>query len=426
MTSDADGDFIVVWESYGQDGEGNGVFARQFSSAGDYLAIEFQINAYTIGFQYNPAVVADADGDFVVAWESSHPRDGYASGVFARRFSSSGTALASEFQVNTYTHSFQGYPSLAAHADGDVIAAWVSYTQDGSDNGIFARRFSSAGAPLAVEFQVHTHTTNGQGRPSVVIASDGGFVVVWNSVYQDGSNYGVFPSRFTSAGDPVGPELQVNTYTTGHQNSASIAKDDHGDFVVAWGGSRDYGSSNDTIFAQRFSSAGDRLAREFQVNTYTTNFQSGPSVAAGANGDFVIAWDSYRQDGSGGGVFAQRFSSVFADIDIDGNGSVEPLTDGRLILRFLFGFTGSTLIAGAVDVQAGEYDGGGGAGYLASIVTLLDADGDGERGPLTDGLLMLRFLFGFTGSTLTTGAVDTQNCTRCDAAAIEPYLQTLI
>ena len=39
---------------------------------------------------------------------------------------------------------------------------------------------------------------------------------------------------------------------------------------------------------------------------------------------------------------------------------------------------------------------------------------------------MLRFLFGFTGSTLTTGAVDTQNCTRCDAVAIKPYLQTLI
>ena len=44
--------------------------------------------------------------------------------------------------------------------------------------------------------------------------------------------------------------------------------------------------------------------------------------------------------------------------------------------------------------------------------------------PLTDGLLALRFLFGFTGSTLTTGAVG-QGCTRCDAAMIEPYLTAL-
>ena len=301
----------------------------------------------------------------------------------------------------------------------------MSYTQDGWDNGIFARRFSSVGAPIAVEFQVHTHTASGQGRPSAVIASDGDFFVVWNSVHQDGSNYGVFARRFSSAGDPVGPELQVNTYTTGHQNSASIAMDDHGDFVVAWGGSKDYGGANDTIFASASPVSGIVCASEFQVNTYTTNFQSGPSVAAGANGDFVVAWDSYTQDGSGGGVFAQRFSSVFADVDVDGNGSVEPLTDGQLILRFLFGFSGSTLTAGAVDVHScTRCDGSTIAGYLASIASLLDADGDSEIEPLTDGLLILRFLFGFTGSILTTGAVDTQDCTRCDAAAIEPYLQT--
>ena len=35
-------------------------------------------------------------------------------------------------------------------------------------------------------------------------------------------------------------------------------------------------------------------------------------------------------------------------IDIDGNGNPDPLTDGVLFLRYLFGFRGSTLIAGAV------------------------------------------------------------------------------
>jgi hypothetical protein len=45
--------------------------------------------------------------------------------------------------------------------------------------------------------------------------------------------------------------------------------------------------------------------------------------------------------------------------------------------------------------------------------------------PLTDGLLVLRYLFGFTGAALTSGAVDTANCTRCDAAAIGTYLSIL-
>ncbi len=59
-------------------------------------------------------------------------------------------------------------------------------------------------------------------------------------------------------------------------------------------------------------------------------------------------------------------------------------------------------------------------------VAVLDVDGNGATAPLTDGLLVLRFLFGFTGSTLTAGAVDLGGCQRCDATAIEAYLETLI
>ena len=58
-------------------------------------------------------------------------------------------------------------------------------------------------------------------------------------------------------------------------------------------------------------------------------------------------------------------------------------------------------------------------------VPAYDIDGDGEQLPLTDGLLLLRFLFGFTGDTLTAGAVDLVDCTRCSAAAIEAYLESL-
>ena len=55
---------------------------------------------------------------------------------------------------------------------------------------------------------------------------------------------------------------------------------------------------------------------------------------------------------------------------------------------------------------------------------MLDIDDNGALEPLTDGLLVLRYLFGFTGTTLTNGAVD-DDCERCDAATIEPYLSGL-
>ena len=89
-------------------------------------------------------------------------------------------------------------------------------------------------------------------------------------------------------------------------------------------------------------------------------------MGAAASGNFVVAWQS-AQDGPDYGIFAQRFASP-KRIDIDGDGAV-----------------------------------------LA----------------LSDGILLLRFTFGFSGNVLTVGAVNLAGCTRCDAAAIEPYLKTL-
>lgn len=54
----------------------------------------------------------------------------------------------------------------------------------------------------------------------------------------------------------------------------------------------------------------------------------------------------------------------------------------------------------------------------------LDVDGNGKAAALEDGLLTIRYEFGFTGATLITGAVGT-GCTRCTAAAIEAYLGSL-
>ena len=55
-----------------------------------------------------------------------------------------------------------------------------------------------------------------------------------------------------------------------------------------------------------------------------------------------------------------------------------------------------------------------------------DIDGDGETSPLTDGLLTLRYAFGFRGAVLIAGAVDVDNCIRCTAADIEAFLDALI
>jgi spore coat protein A len=108
-------------------------------------------------------------------------------------------------------------------------------------------------------------------------------------------------------------------------------------------------------------------------------------------------------------------------LDVDGNGRYDALTDGLLLLRWLFGFRGQTLVFGAVGNECTHCDAPAIEAWLEAMATYFDVDDDGVLGRLTDGLLALRWLFGFRGDPLVAGAID-PGCARCTAAAIEGYI----
>jgi hypothetical protein len=130
--------------------------------------------------------------------------------------------------------------------------------------------------------------------------------VVWQGNHQDGNIFGIFGQRYDSSGVPLGQEFQVNSYTWLEQSFPSVASDANGNFVVIWYSNSQDGSSFG-IFGQRYDSSGLPRGDEFQANSYTTGRQRYPSVGVTDASQFVVAWQSYEQDGSGYGVFGQRF-----------------------------------------------------------------------------------------------------------------------
>ncbi len=189
-----------------------------------------------------------------------------------------------------------------------IPAEKVRDGQDGSHWGVFGRRYAADGTPLGQEFQVNTCTASSQAEPRVAVAGDGRFVASWHSYGQDGSQHGVYARRYAPDGTPLGGESQVNTYTGGEQMLPAIAMDATGNFVVTWMSENQDGSSWG-IYGQRYAGDGTRLGEEFRVNTYTFANQEQPTVAMARDGQFVVAWESYRQDGSGYGVYAQRYAA---------------------------------------------------------------------------------------------------------------------
>ncbi|MEZ5935207.1 MAG: LamG-like jellyroll fold domain-containing protein [Alphaproteobacteria bacterium] len=310
----ADGGYVVAWQSDGQDGSNYGVFAQRYDSAGSAVGSEFQVNTTTASLQEAPAVTALADGGFVVAWQSTG-QDGDSTGIYAQRYDSAGNTVGTEFQVNTTTTDAQEAPAITAFADGGFIVTWESRNQDGSNWGVYAQRYDSAGSAVGSEFRVNSWTFNEQRSPDIAALADGGFVVTWQSKDQDFSNWGVFAQRYDAAGAAVGPEFVVNTNWSGEQKEPSVAALDDGGFVVVWQ-SKDQDGDNWGIFAQRYDAAGNRTEFEFQVNQETANQQSDPSVSALPDGSFIVTWQSKDQDGDNWGIYGRRFS---ADGDALGN-----------------------------------------------------------------------------------------------------------
>lgn len=301
LATDASGNFVVVWNSYGQDGSSAGVFGQRYAGPGAPLGPEFRVNSYTPAFQHQASVAADSAGNFVVVWRSgpSYPLPG---DVFGQRYASDGTPLGPEFRINTFVTGPQDGPHAAADPSGNFVVVWASV--EGAFTRISGQRFAASGAPLGPEFRVNTSTTGYHVLPSVAADSAGNFVVVWSGPGGFAPPGDVFGQRYASSGTPLGPEFRVNTYTTNEQYLPAVATDTVGNFVVVWT-SEQYGLGTD-IFGQRFASNGTPLGPEFRVNTNTASNQFGRAVAADSSGNFVVVW-------AGGGtaidVFGQRYAS---------------------------------------------------------------------------------------------------------------------
>ena len=112
-------------------------------------------------------------------------------------------------------------------------------------------------------------------------------------------------------------------------------------------------------------------------------------------------------------------------LDIDGNDQYDALTDGLLLLRDMFGLDGSALVTGTIASDAAYTESADIEARISTLGDLADIDGNGQIDALTDGLLTLRYLFGLEGDTLVAGVVAS-DATRTTAPEIEAHLKTLM
>lgn len=343
--SDIGGDNVYEVTVQASDGEG-GVDTQDIAVTVENIGLgqDRQVNTTTQGTQYLSSIAALDGGGFVVSWTGGfgqvydagwealgpemHLSDAGSSNVgalrgggfvfmrvstageiVARIFNDQGVAISADFQVNSYTPDLQTYPSIAGLPDGGFIVTWRSFEQDGSSQGVYARRFDAVGNAVTDEFRVNTFTAGSQADGAVAVFDDGGFVITWTSLDQDGSGRGIYGQRYDSSAAPIGPEFIINTQTENNQQQPSVAVLSDGGFVVTWTNASTE-ILDESVHGQRFDAAGLMLGAEFQVQPAPSpSFQRYSTVVATPDGGFVVSWTSRDDDQSAYAYYGRRFDA---------------------------------------------------------------------------------------------------------------------
>lgn len=391
-----DGRFVVVWESESGDRGGVDIRARRYAADGTPAGPEFTVNSFRDNRQVFPAVAINGSGEFVVAWQSNG-QDTAGLNAYAQRYTAAGAPLGGEFRVNdggldvvarigvaltdngnavfvwperdnpvpllgsVREFSINGrifnrsnavvvnqfvvaasrpdtlrIPVVAAAADGTFVVVWQATTRTAatlpgitspnlspgsvSSTGIFARRFAANGTAVGNSFRVEVPDApppapgrlpllavspllggpppllSSVDRPNVAVSASGDFVVVWQRNGLDFSPIGVSAQRYAANGTPLGGEIRVGgTRSTLRAPAVAITPGD-GFIVVAHGAG---------IVAQRHDAGGVPVGPLSRLDEGAAAAVLAPAIAVDEAGAPVVVWQDFAEDGDGRGIAAR-------------------------------------------------------------------------------------------------------------------------
>ncbi len=349
-------------------------------------------------------VAVQPDGGYIIAFIDLDGLDGQAEGIFARMFDANGNPKGPQFQVNTFYSGQQYAPSVAVAPNGSFIIAWEG---PGSSIDVWAQRFTKDGVKIGTQFLLSTTVSGNQRYPEIQFYQDGTFV----AAFVDGSQ--TVLQRFDSEGRTIGQEVQISSGTGDVLMDGLCVRPD-GTVLLTW-------TSGGDVYGQLFSSTLTPIDTLTQINTYSSGTQENSISRVDGEGNFVVVWESDGQDGSGMGIYGQRFDHNFnflgSEFAITTNTTgdqfkpivaVEP--SGRFIIAWSDnnnrdGGGGSTELAGpGVSVWMREYNSTGNA---LGVETMVNQSITGYQAyPVMDINASGKFLIAFEGNGTTSGNID--------------------
>ena len=274
------------WKTWNSGGEANSHlnYAEEQTFVVDIS--DMQINAENYPGTYNqtlPGVSMFDNKNFIAVWEDERNGD---IDIFAQKMTFYGDTVGNNFEVSEEGFpKDQSLPCVATIGDTAFVVIWV----DEENFDIYGKRFSTDLLPLGEVFQVNDAGVP-SWAPSLSCGPEGGFVVAWVDTR---SGNDIYARRFDSSGNPLGASFKVNEDKAARPHiSPSVSIGPSGNFVIVW---EDFRQTDSDIYAQRYSSAGNKLGSNLMVNSDSLNEdQYSPSMSMGRGDRFMVTWVDLR------------------------------------------------------------------------------------------------------------------------------------
>ncbi|WNK51364.1 Ig-like domain-containing protein (plasmid) [Pantoea agglomerans] len=300
ITSLEDGGYLVVWEA---SLNGNWtVYGRQYDANGTPVTAEtvlatttLNANAIIPEWEPLPSVTTLENGQVAITYAIK--ATGYDVGVSV--YDPSTHAVTGSFVANQTLTNNQASSAVSALQNGNYVVTWDSNDTSGPDqNGysVWGRIYAADGTALTSEFLINTTTAGDQHMARVVSQADGSFIAVFLSttdIAPGAGTSGIYAQYFDAAGNKVGQQIQINQLTYGEQVEVDASFLAGGQLYVTWT-DQGVGDGDGSAIKGRLVDLNETLGLtsetgsthiEYQPAQYDLNGTSGNDVldARGAN-----------------------------------------------------------------------------------------------------------------------------------------------
>jgi hypothetical protein len=356
---------VHYYEHFQLDTNGNPIAGQGVSRTLTYTVVDgvtndlpgfgndIKLGAGSNAWAAKPALATLSNGGFVAVWQGSDTSAGApvagaqvagGAGLWAQLRDASGLATGAAFALTPNGDAtIEGEPAVAALSGGRFM---VAYSVSDGGAARIAYRVVEANGSAGVEHVLDAGYSGDAAMPAVATLADGSVAIGWRS------GGAVHVQKAAADGALVGGEQVFGALSSAFSPGLSALKG--GGYAVSWGEINDGNVYAATSAApQAFVVNGDGYAASLSTAAPL------PHVTTLANGNFVVAWDSYVNEPLGWStcdVFFRVYDSaghalggaVQANLDSGGgryDAAVAALSDGGFVVTW--------------QSQGGDYDGSG-------------------------------------------------------------------